>query len=110
MKIDGTQNAIQLDAYVRQSRNQQKGGDSQSVGKGTTMGVDKVELSSQALEIQKAAQLATEIPEERDEKVNQVKMDIQNGTYNISSAKVATDMLRESFENDQILQGINTHA
>jgi negative regulator of flagellin synthesis FlgM len=110
MKIEGSHNAIQLDAYVRQARQQQNGANSQDSAKTTATGADKVELSSQAREIQMASGQIKELPEVRDDMVQNLKMEIENGTYNVPSGKVATDMLKESFENNQILQGIDMLA
>jgi negative regulator of flagellin synthesis FlgM len=110
MKIEGSQNAIQLDAYVRQARQQQSGANSQESAKTTAISADKVELSSQAREIQMASGQIKEVPEVRDDMVQNVKMEIENGTYNVPSGKVATDMLKETFENNQILQGIDMLA
>ena len=111
MKIEGSHNAIQLDAYVRQARQRQSGTNEQErVAQTATGGADKVELSSQAREIQMAAGLVKEMPEVREDKVQSVKMDIEKGIYNVPGAKVATDMLRESFENNQIMQGIDMLA
>jgi anti-sigma28 factor (negative regulator of flagellin synthesis) len=42
--------------------------------------------------------------------VEKVKMEVDKGTYKVVGAQVATDMLKESFENNMILQKVNTRA
>lgn len=109
MKIDNT-SAVQLNAYLKQVRNQQQQPDSRTQaeqGK-PVVGSDKVELSQQAKEAQQAMQNLKTMPEVRSDKVEQVKMEIEKGTYKVMGAKVAPKMLKESFENDWILQKVNS--
>jgi anti-sigma28 factor (negative regulator of flagellin synthesis) len=37
-------------------------------------------------------------------------MDIEKGTYKVNAGQVATDMLREAFENNKIMKRIDTRA
>lgn len=106
MKVSNT--PVQLDAYIKQSHQQQKQNQgSNKVVPGAPNTVDKVELSSQAKQIQQAAETVGKTSEINEEKVQQVKMDIENGTYKVNGAKVAGAMLNETFENDLILQKVS---
>ena len=107
MKIDGTQKPVQMDAYLKQVGDQQQKADSQQVKAGQTTQYDKVDLSDRAREIQQASQTLKQMPDVREDKVQQVKMDVEKGTYKVVGSQVATDMLRESFENDLVLQKVN---
>ena len=54
---------------------------------------DKIEISSQAREIQVAMKALKETPEVREAKVNEIKAQIKNGTYNPSAEDVAEKLL-----------------
>ena len=113
MKIAGQNTPIQLNAYLNQVRQQQQNTVSQQQAKGDQAigtGSDKVQLSDRAREIQQAASALKAMPDVREEKVQQVKMDIDKGTYQVSGPKAAQGMLREGFENDLILRKINVRA
>ena len=56
---------------------------------------DKVELSAKALDLKSRAM---SMPDIRPEKVDQIKMQVDNGTYNISSEKIAERMIEEAVE------------
>ncbi|MGD9366634.1 MAG: flagellar biosynthesis anti-sigma factor FlgM [Desulfobacteraceae bacterium] len=107
MKVADQNTPIQLDAYIRQARQQQIKPD---VSPGRSGAVDKVQLSDQAKQIQKAAQEANKVSDVREDKVRETKMEVEKGTYKVVGEQVANDMLKESFENDIILHKINTRA
>lgn len=107
MKIDGSHKPVQIDAYLKQVGDQQQKADRQTVKAGQTTQYDKVDLSDRAREIQQASQMLKTMPDVREDKVKQVKMEVEEGTYKVQGAQVATDMLRETFENNQVLQKIN---
>lgn len=111
MKVSGSNTTVQLDAYLKQVQQQKQmsPGNDPAAARHTAQG-DKVDLSSRAREVQQAAQALKQMPDIREEKVQQVKMEIDTGTYKLVGAQVATDMLRESFENNLILQKINTRV
>ena len=58
---------------------------------------DKVELSAQAKQIQAAGELIKSYPEIREEKVAEIRHQIQAGTYRIDAGKIANAMLKEAF-------------
>jgi negative regulator of flagellin synthesis FlgM len=111
MKVTQNNSPIQMDAYLKQIQQQrlqqQDVQQSSTTAKGTA---DKVQLSRQAKEIQQSAHALGQTEDVRDEKVRQVKMDIEKGTYKVNAAKVATEMLREAFENNKVLKKIDTRA
>ena len=55
-----------------------------------------------AKELQKANEQLKEIPDVREDKVNQLKSQIENGTYKVDSEKTADKMVKESIVNQYI--------
>jgi negative regulator of flagellin synthesis FlgM len=111
MKVNSNNSSIELNAYLKSIQQQQKTADpaNQSVAKQGQEG-DKVNLSNQARVIQQAAQAAKNTSDVDEKKVEQVKMEVDKGTYKVNGAQVATGMLREAFENNLILQKVNTRV
>ncbi len=112
MKIETSNTAIELNAYLKQVTQQKRAEaeqqDAARTGQGTE--VDKVNLSDRAREVQQAVQALKAMPEVRGEKVQEVKTDVAQGTYKVDGDKAATGILRESFENNAILQKIDIRA
>jgi len=111
MKVSDQNTPIQLDAYVQQAQQQQqKADDAKPPVQGSPAQADRVELSDDAKKAQQAAQQVNQSTAGHEDKVRQVQMEVDKGTYNVPGEKVASDMLKESFENDIILQKVNTRA
>ena len=104
-------NPIQLDAYTQQMQKkaQRLPNSPQETG-ASKVPQDKVDLSSAAREIQQVARKAGDVGVVNNEKVQKIKMEVEKGTYKVVGTQVAGDMLKESLENDFILQKINTRA
>jgi negative regulator of flagellin synthesis FlgM len=109
MKVETKSTAIQMEVYLRQIRQKNSVSDQQAIS-GQPAQSDKVELSDRARQVQQAARMLKEMPEVREDKVQQVKLAVDNGTYQVIGARVATHMLRESFENNMIMNSIDQHA
>jgi len=62
----------------------------------TAAAATKVDISSQAKDIQLAKTVISNLPEIRDAKVQDLKTQIQQGSYNIDSGKIAEKMVGES--------------
>jgi negative regulator of flagellin synthesis FlgM len=109
MKIESSNTAIELNAYLKQVTQQKRADAAQHEASrsGQVGEADKVDLSDRAREVQQAMQALKAMPEVRGEMVAQVKTDVDRGTYKADSAKTATGILRESFENNAILQKID---
>ena len=56
----------------------------------------KVEISQTSVEFSKAAEKMEKVPEERAEKVEKLKMMVQNDTYDVDSKKIAEMILEDS--------------
>ena len=111
MKVNSNNPSIELNAYVKQVRQQQKMADTaQPAAQPAQENGDKVNLSSRAREVQQASEMLKSMPDVRTEKVEKAKMEVDKGTYKVAGAQVATNMLKESFENNMILQKVNTRV
>jgi len=110
MKVNGDKTAIQLDAYLKKVQsNRAQAGENQKGPSGQAP-IDSVELSGKALAMQQAASELNKTEAGITERVQQVKMEIEKGVYHVDGARVAKDMLNETFENSQVLNKIDLHV
>jgi len=63
-------------------------------------GEDRVSLSPQARELLKAQRALAAIPDVREDKVEEIKAQIADGTYRIDSDQIAAKMIREFLSDD----------
>jgi negative regulator of flagellin synthesis FlgM len=111
MKVSQNNSPIQMDAYLKQiQQNRVRPQENESAAAAQTGTSDKVQLSRRAKEIQQTAHALGQAEDLREDKVRQVKMEVENGTYKVNAGQVATDMLREAFENNKILKRIDTRV
>ncbi len=110
MKINGENPPIQLAAYQNQMLAAQSQTKRKSATSVTGVADDKVHLSAQAREVQEAASTLAGMPDVREQKVSQVKLEVEKGTYRVIGQKVAVDMLKETFENNMLLSQIDMQA
>lgn len=66
-----------------------------AINKNTKTQGDSLEISSQALEINKYRSQFKNLPEIREEKVQDIKQHLKNGTYKPSAEKIAEGILKE---------------
>jgi len=59
---------------------------------------DIVEISSTAKEVSRLKEIAKTMPEERAERIEQVKQMVQNGTYKIEPEKIAERMIQHAID------------
>ena len=57
---------------------------------------EKVDLSTMAKDIQQAKNALSKLPDVREEKVQELKSQVEKGTYNVSGEKIAGKMVEES--------------
>ncbi len=88
MEIDGTNplislntNVQRLDAPQQSARTQKSGGDASDS--------DRLEVSVQGMEASHMQSLIQSTPDVREDRVNQVRGQIESGTYNIKAEKIA---------------------
>lgn len=87
--------------------------DSQAVRSSAPSGVrvenDTVDLSSNANEIREMVHTVNNLPDMREEKVAEMKRRIASGTYRIMSEQVASHLIGETIENNNILNHLDNH-
>jgi len=92
-----------IDGYVKQvNKEKMKSGavsDDQNSNKILPSG-DSVELSTEAKIMQEAVKALKALPDVREEKVEQIKQQIADGTYEIDSKKISKKMILESVVNN----------
>ena len=93
MGIDGI-HGNRDDLKVERQRGQNTSASNQSTSPATD-NEDSVELSSQTQEYLRIRKLVDALPNVRQEKVEQLKQEISNGTYNVPASDIAEAILDE---------------
>jgi negative regulator of flagellin synthesis FlgM len=57
---------------------------------------EKVDLSTKAKDIQQAQNALNNLPDVREEKVQEIKVQVEKGTYKVNAEKIADKMVKES--------------
>ena len=100
MEITPNDNTINIDSYVNNIDDKQKAENTSDKAEKNVAKTDTVNISDAAKEIQEVRKELDNIPEVRAEKVEQLKNQIENGTYEIKSEEIAEKMLKDSLLND----------
>ena len=101
MEIEKSQ-GIQIDAYVNQVHDKNKVDPSNSKPDKAAAKTDTVVISDAAKRIQEIRNQLDAVPDVREEKVAELKNQIENGTYEINADKIAEKIIREGLINDGI--------
>ena len=96
MEISGKVPAIKIDAYLNNVKDKKKTDGSSSSSPKPIQNEDKVDLSQNVRELKEAREQLDSIPDVREEKVAEIKSQLEKGTYNIDGEKIALNMMRES--------------
>ena len=92
--------SVNIEAYVNQVQDKDKvDATSEQLEKQETK-ADTVVLSDTAKKIQETQTQLKAIPDVREDKVAQLKEQIENGTYKIDEEKIADKMLKDLLFND----------
>ena len=101
MEINGN-HGIGIDAYINKVHENSKVGTSDNKPETTAKKADSVAISDAAKKVQEARNQLNGIPDVREDKVSQLRNQIQNGTYEINADKIAGKMIREGLLNDAL--------
>ena len=101
MEINGNQ-GIGIDAYVNQVQDKNNIGTPENKPEKTAVKADTVVISDAAKRVQEARRQLDDIPDVREDKVSQLRSQIQNGTYEINADKIAGKMIKEGLLNDAL--------
>jgi negative regulator of flagellin synthesis FlgM len=111
MEISGKNTSLNLNAYVNNLNGANKSDShSHKSETGEISNGDTVKLSSEAKEVQQAFNTLKTMPEIREEKVSEIKTQVDSGTYRIENGKIATNILNEAFMNNRIIGQFKTQA
>ena len=99
MEIEKSQ-GIQIDAYVNQVHDKNKVDPSNNKTDKAAAKTDTVVISDAAKRIQEIRNQLDEIPDVREDKVAQLRNQIENGTYKINADKIAEKIIQEGLIND----------
>jgi negative regulator of flagellin synthesis FlgM len=72
-------------------------------GTSSTRGAEHIDISSKAKDIQKANESINAAPDIRIEKVDQIKDQIKNGSYNVSGEQLAEKILKNIITESKFL-------
>jgi negative regulator of flagellin synthesis FlgM len=96
MKISDVKDvSAQMIQQYQRGENQVAGSDKQAVG-APKITEEKVDLSTQAKDIQQVKNTLSQLPDVREEKVKEIKNQVDSGKYNVSGEKIAGKMVGES--------------
>lgn len=101
MKIDGTDLQSVLNVY-RSNQAQAKQTQAEDRSQASTETVvqqDRLDLSQRGQAIADAQRAIAAVPDVRESLVEEIRNEVENGTYNVDQQKVAEGILRESMVN-----------
>ena len=91
---------VNIDAYVNQVQEKDKADAASEQPEKQQAKADTVVLSDTAKAVQEAKTQLDSIPEVREDKVAELKEQIENGTYEVDSEKLAEKMITDSIINE----------
>ena len=99
MEIEKNQ-GVQIDAYVNQVHDKNKVDSSENNSNKAAAKTDTVVISDAAKRIQEVRSQLDAVPDVDEEKVAQLKKEIEDGTYERSADEIAGKMIREGLINE----------
>ena len=91
---------VNIEAYVNQVQEKDKVDAASEQPEEQQTKADTVELSNAAKNLQEAQKQLEAIPDVREDKVAELKEQVEKGTYEIDEQKIADKMLKEALLND----------
>ena len=92
--------SVNIDAYVNQVQDKDKVDATSEQPEKQQAKADTVVLSDTAKKVQEAQNQLAEIPDIREDKVAELKEQIENGTYNMDEEKIAGKIIKDALLND----------
>ena len=92
--------SVNIDSYVNQVQDKDKVDATSEQPEKQQTKADTVVLSDMAKTVQEAQTQLESIPDVREEKVAELREQVENGTYEIDANEIADKMLRDSLLND----------
>ena len=92
--------SVNIDAYVNQVQDKDKVDAASEQPEKQKTKADTVVLSDTAKKVQEAQNQLEAIPDVREDKVAELKEQIENGTYNMDEEKIAGKIIKDALLND----------
>ena len=92
--------SVNIEAYVNQVQEKDKVDATQEQPEKQQTKADTVVLSDTAKKVQEAQKQIETIPDVREDKVAQLKEQVENGTYDMDEEKIARKMISDALLND----------
>lgn len=92
MEINGTSPLIVLNNGMQRVESPQKTEQSVKSG-GAYSETDRLELSVRGREIAHLNELIQSVPDVREQKIEQIRRELENGTYNVKAEKIAEKII-----------------
>ncbi len=97
MKITGKNPLLEAQLKLKESRGAKKTtGQSNAAGPKGVKVSDRVDVSGKAKRLASLRKLVEASPDVREEKVERIKRDIDDGKYNMKSAKIAEGIIKKA--------------
>ena len=93
---------VNIEAYVNQVQDKDKADAAAEQPEKQQTKADTVVLSDTAKKVQEAQKQLEAIPDVREDKVAELKEQIENGTYDMDEEKIAGKMIKDALLNDLI--------
>ena len=94
--------SVNIEAYVNQVQDKDKVEATPEQPEKQQTKADTVVLSDTAKKVQEAQKQLETMPDVREDKVAQIKEQIENGTYDMDEEKIAGKMIKDALLNDLI--------
>ena len=101
MEVEKNQ-GVMIDAYVNQVHDKNKADQSETKSDKAAAKTDTVVISDAAKRVQEARSQLDAIPDVDEDKVAQLRKEIEAGTYERSADDIAGQMIREGLINDGV--------
>ena len=92
--------SVNIDAYVNQVQDKDKVDATSEQPEKQQTKADTVVLSDTAKKVQEAQKQLETMPDVREDKVAELKEQIENGTYNIDEDEIAGKIIKDALLND----------
>ena len=100
MKINPNNNSIPIEAYVNNVQDKKTTQPPKDKTANQGVKTDTVDISDTAKRVNAAKEELNRIPDVREEKVAELRKQIENGTYKVDSEEIADKMIKDGFLND----------
>jgi negative regulator of flagellin synthesis FlgM len=100
MKINPNDHSIPIEAYVNNVQDKKNTAPPKDKAASHGVKTDTVDISDTAKRVSAARGELDRIPDVREEKVAELKKQIENGSYKVDPEKIAEKMLKDGFLND----------